>query len=126
VLQIVLGLDFATSVITIGVITIAYTFIGGAKSVIWNDCIQFVIYMIGGIAALVILVQNIPGGTAELMDYAAANDKLQLFDFDMSWTKPTMTFWAGLVGGTFLTAATHGKDLLMVHRYLSSKSQAGA
>ena len=37
-----------------------------------------------------------------------------------------MTFWAGLVGGLFLTTATHGTDQLMVQRYLVAKSQRGA
>jgi len=49
-----------------------------------------------------------------------------MLDFDTSLTKSTMTFWAGLVGGLFLTAATHGTDQLMVQRYLSAKSQRGA
>jgi Na+/proline symporter len=37
-----------------------------------------------------------------------------------------MTFWAGLAGGAFLTAATHGTDQLMVQRYLSARNQSEA
>jgi SSS family solute:Na+ symporter len=62
VLQIVLGLDLTVSVIFIGAVTILYTFIGGAKSVIWNDCIQFVIYMLGAAAAAAIILDITPGG----------------------------------------------------------------
>jgi Na+/proline symporter len=37
-----------------------------------------------------------------------------------------MTFWAGLIGGAFLTGATHGTDQLTVQRLLTARSQAGA
>ena len=126
VLQIVLGLDLALSVIVLGVITILYTLVGGAKSVIWNDCIQFVIYMIGAAAALAVIVQGIPGGWDALAGFAAETDKLRVLDFDPSPFKPTMTFLAGLVGGAFLTMATHGTDQLMVQRYLSAKGHGDA
>ena len=126
VLQIVLGLDLGISVVVIGVVTILYTFIGGARSVIWNDCIQFVIYMLGAVAAVVIIVGAVPGGLAGVLDYAAAEQKLRIFDFDVSLVAPGMTFWAGLAGGAFLTAATHGTDQMMVQRYLSARSQGQA
>ncbi len=126
VLQIVLGLDLTISVIFIGAVTILYTFIGGAKSVIWNDCVQFVIYMLGAAAAATIIVDVIPGGLDEVFRFAVAEEKLRIFDFDTSLFKPSMTFWAGLAGGAFLTAATHGTDQLMVQRYLSARSQPEA
>jgi SSS family solute:Na+ symporter len=61
-----------------------------------------------------------------VLRFAAAEQKLQVFDFDTSLFKPTMTFWAGLAGGAFLTAATHGTDQLMVQRYLSARNQSEA
>jgi SSS family transporter len=126
VLQIVLGLDLALSIVVLGAITIVYTLVGGARSVIWNDCIQFAVYMVGAAAALAVIVQGIPGGWEELARFARAGDRLRVFDFDFSLVKPTMTFWAGVAGGAFLTAATHGTDQLMVQRYLSARSQRDA
>ena len=61
-----------------------------------------------------------------MLEFAQQGDKLRMFDFDFSLTKPGMTFWSGLVGGAFLTAATHGTDQLMVQRYLSAKNQRDA
>ncbi len=126
VLQIVLGLDLNLSVICIGAVTILYTFIGGARSVIWNDCVQFVIYMFGAAAAAYVIVGEAPGGLEHIVEFANDSDKLRIFDFDMSLTKPGMTFWAGLAGGAFLTAATHGTDQMMVQRYLSARNQRDA
>ena len=126
VLQIVLGLDLTLSVIILGLITIIYTLVGGAKSVIWNDGIQFVIYMLGAGAAFTVIIMETSGGLPGLLQFAGETDKLRLFDFDFSLTKPSMTFWSGLVGGAFLTAATHGTDQLMVQRYLSARNQRDA
>ena len=126
VLQIVLGLDLNLSVICIGAITILYTFVGGARSVIWNDCVQFFIYMLGAVATAYVIVGEVPGGLEHIVQFANDGDKLRIFDFDMSLSKPSMTFWAGLAGGAFLTAATHGTDQMMVQRYLSARNQRDA
>jgi SSS family transporter len=126
VLQIVLGLDITVSVISIGVVTIVYTFIGGAKSVIWNDCIQFIIYMLGAVAAAYIIVGETPGGLDQVLAFANSENRLRLIDLDLSLFKPSMTLWAGIFGGAFLTAAMQGTDQMMVQRYLSAKSQASA
>lgn len=126
VLQAVLGLDMATCIVVLGIITILYTFVGGAKSVIWNDCVQFVIYMLGAAAAGVILIRSLPGGWDQWIQFAQDHHKLHLIDLDFSLTKPTMTFWAGLIGGMFLTMATHGTDQLMVQRYLAARKERDA
>ena len=126
VLQIVLGLDLTTAVILLGLITVIYTLVGGARSVIWNDSIQFIIYMLGAGAAFTVIIMAMPGGLPALLQFADDTNKFRLLDFDFSLTKPTMTFWSGLVGGAFLTAATHGTDQLMVQRYLSARSQREA
>ncbi len=126
VLQTAMGLDLATSIIVMGVVTIAYTYIGGVKSVIWNDCVQFVIYILGAGFALYEIIHALPGGWEEFQAFGTANDKFRLFDFHFSLFTPTMTFWAGLIGGMFLTAATHGTDQLTVQRLLTARSQRGA
>src|SRR5687767_392064 len=45
VLQKLAHIDLAFSVVVMGVISTAYTFAGGMRSVVWNDCIQFVVYV---------------------------------------------------------------------------------
>jgi SSS family transporter len=107
------------------VATIVYTVAGGMKSVVWNDCLQFLVYMAGGVAALVILVDRLPGGWDGLTAFAREHDKLRVFDFRWDLAEK-YTFWAGLVGGAFLTMGTHGADQLMVQRYLSARNQRDA
>ncbi len=126
VLEVVLGLGLPASVAIIALITVVYTFVGGARSVIWNDCVQFVVYTLGALAALVLIVDAVPGRLPALAEFAAASGKLQIIDLRLALDATSMTFWAGLVGGAFLTAATHGTDQLMVQRYLAAKSERSA
>lgn len=122
VLHAAVGLNVPVCIAVMGVVTIIYTVAGGVRSVVWNDCIQFVVYILGAIIAAVILIYRIPGGLAELNAFAEQGNHLRFFDFDPSIYKPTITFWSGLIGGAFLTIATHGADQMMVQRYLAARS----
>jgi SSS family solute:Na+ symporter len=125
VLQKLAQLPFEWSVLIMGIVSTAYTFVGGMRSVIWNDCIQFAVYVIGGILAVFVIASHVSGGFGEIWHFAVAEDKLRTFDFRLTLSEP-YTFWAGLVGGAVLTLGTHGTDHSMVQRYLSAKSQADA
>src|SRR5437660_1092840 len=109
------------SIVIVGVLTLIYTFEGGIAAVIWTDLIQFVIYVGGSILAAYELVHLTPGGWSSIAGAARAAGKLQLFSFSRDLTVP-FTFWAGLIGGTFLTNASHGTDQLLVQRLLTCKN----
>lgn len=121
VLEKVAGVPLPACIVVIGVATIAYTFFGGMRAVVWNDCLQFVVYMVGGLVAGAIILQKLPGGWSSVAQFGELHHKFRVFDFHWSWSDP-YTFWAGLVGGTFLTLGTHGTDQMMVQRYLSARS----
>ena len=110
------------SVVVIGVATIIYTYHGGMTAVIWTDVIQLVVYLVGALIAAGILLREIPGGWSEVQAVAGPAGKFQLFDFTFSLTK-SYTFWSGVVGGAFLTTATHGTDQLMVQRYFCASNE---
>src|SRR5262245_20800149 len=110
-------LPFAWSVIVMGVVATVYTFVGGMRSVIWNDCIQLAVYGLGAIAAMVVIANRISGGWEEVVRFANESGKLEMFDFRLSLSDP-YAFWAALIGGAFLTIGTHGTDHSMVQRYL--------
>ena len=131
-LEKVLGIDLHYCIIAIGLATIVYTFFGGMKAVIWSDCLQFVIYMLGGLIALVLLIRAFPDGISGFVEYGRATEKFRLFDFRWKsvdgfsvWTEP-YTIWAGVLGGAVLTLGTHGTDQMMVQRYLSARCQRDA
>jgi SSS family transporter len=132
VLEKVAGIDLTLSIVLIGLATIVYTFFGGMKAVVWSDCIQLVVYMLGGAIASVLIIKSLDGGLEELWKFAGDEGKLRVFDFRWKstdqfqfWSEP-FTFWAGLCGGAVLTLGTHGTDQMMVQRYLSARSQSDA
>ena len=106
-----------SSIVLIGVAMIIFTYFGGMEAVIWVEVIQLGIYIVGAIAAAVILTSSIDGGLSAAMATASQYNKFSLFDFTLDFTK-TFTFWAGLIGGCFLTMSTHGTDQYLVQRYL--------
>jgi SSS family solute:Na+ symporter len=126
VLNTAFGLDYVTCVLVISAATAIYSCCGGVRSVVWNDCLQFGVYMFGAIAVCIALFSRIPGGWDELMQFGESTGRWQLFDFDPSPTKTNVTFWSGLIGGAFLALATHGADHMMVQRYLCARNQSSA
>ena len=123
VVSVAFGTGTYASILIITLLTMFYTFEGGMRAVIWTDFIQFLLYLTGSIAAFFFLLHKIPGGWPEVTQVAAAaGGKLQIFDFAFSLTK-SYTFWSGLLGGTFLTMASHGTDQTMVQRLLSARSE---
>ncbi len=123
VISIILHTAGPASIAVIVLLTLFYTFEGGMTAVIWTDVIQMIMYVAGAGLSYFLLLGRIPGGLAHALAVAGAAGKLQVFDFGWSWTAP-YTFWAGLIGGCFLTTASHGTDQLVVQRLLSAKNQS--
>ena len=123
VVSVAFGTGSRMSIVIVAVLTLIYTFEGGMRAVIWTDVIQFALYVTGSAAAFILLLHKIPGGWAEVTQVAAAaGGKLRIFDFTLDLTK-SYTFWAGILGGTFLTMASHGTDQTLVQRLLAARSE---
>jgi len=123
VLSVVLGTSEKFAVVLVIVLTISYTLEGGMKAVIWTDVAQLILYLTGSTVTLFVLLHRIPGGWTEVTQIAAAaGHKLQFLDFSFSWSTK-YTFWSGLIGGAFLTMASHGTDQIIVQRLLAARSE---
>src|SRR6476619_1824796 len=109
------------AIVLLGVLTIIYTYKGGMKAVVWTELLQASVYILGGIAAIILLGKSVPGGWASIFDTASANNKLKILDWYPGLDRPH-TVWAGLLGGAFHSMASHGADQLIVQRLLSSRS----
>ena len=123
VVSVVLGTSEKLAVVIVIALTVLYTFEGGMKAVIWTDVAQLLVYLTGSSITFFVLLHRIPGGWSEVTQVAAAaGHKLQFLDF--SWNPATKyTFWSGLIGGAFLTMASHGTDQIIVQRLLAAKNQ---
>ncbi len=107
------------SILILGACTVVYTYHGGMKAVIWTDVLQIGVYMGGGIAALMIVGNDVVGGWTQILSDASARDQLKMFDLYTGFDRPH-TLWAGLIGGAFLSMASHGVDQMMVQRLFAS------
>ena len=122
VVAIAIGTGEVASIAIITVLTMIYTFEGGMAAVIWTDVVQMTIYVGGTLVGFFTILHAVPGGWTTVHAMADAADKFRVFDFSPVLHK-TYTFWAGIIGGTFLTTASHGTDQLMVQRLLSARSE---
>ncbi len=125
-LQQVMQLPFEVSVAMLAIATAIYALFGGVRSVVWNDCLQFGVYMAGAAIALSVILARLPGGTDQYFQFASETGRLQLFNWQLFPQDGSLTLWAGLLGGATLSLATHGADQLIVQRYLCAKDQRSA
>ncbi|HET8667178.1 MAG TPA: sodium:solute symporter [Terriglobales bacterium] len=117
--------DFGRDVTAIAIVTLltlVYTFEGGMAAVIWTDVVQMAIYVAGTIVGFFTILHLVPGGWSTIHEVAWHAGKFRTFDFSWDFYK-TYTFWSGVIGGAFLTTASHGTDQLIVQRLLAAKSQ---
>jgi solute:Na+ symporter, SSS family len=117
-LAIITHWSLPAGILAIGVVTVIYTWVGGLRAVVWVDVIQLGVYLLGGIATLIVATHQAGGVGA----FARAWDqgKLTVFDFRLSFTT-LYTFWGGLIGGALLAGASHGTDHLIVQRLLAAR-----
>jgi SSS family transporter len=126
VISIILSLAPEWAIVVILALTLFYTFEGGMTAVIWTDVIQMALYISGAILSLATILGQLPGGWAQVTALAIPAGKFQVFDFGfaptLAWFSEPYTFWAGVLGGCFLTTASHGTEQLMVQRLLAARN----
>jgi SSS family solute:Na+ symporter len=106
-------------VVLLTALTLIYAFVGGIKSVIWVDVIQWSLYILGAIGAVIFLSTKLPDGWTSI---ASGQGRFQLTDFASNIITSPYAFIGAVVGGAFLSMASHGADQLIVGRLLSTKS----
>lgn len=122
ILQTVTGLSTEACIISIGVFAVLWTLLGGMRTVIWTDVIQFGVFMFGGLLALGWLVGHLGLDTIIQINGAAGPagdiDKLRVFDFTFPWDSPLLhyTFWVGVIAMPFQNFAAFGTDQLNAQR----------
>ena len=117
--------DFGRDLSAIAIVTaltLVYTFEGGMAAVIWTDVVQLAIYVAGTLVGFFTILHLVPGGWRVIYAVASSAGKFRVIDLSLNLTT-SYTLWAGLIGGAFLTTASHGTDQLIVQRLLSARSE---
>jgi len=119
-LQVVTGTDVTTSIVIIGAVSIGWTIMGGITTVVWTDAIQFLLFVIGAVAAVAFAATSVDGGLAAIVSEARHAGKFRVLNLDLN-TYEAYTLWCGLIGFSFLTLSSHGTDQLLVQRLFTCK-----
>ena len=123
------------SIVAIGVVAIVWTWMGGITTVIWTDVLLFLVFLIGGFAALGFVIAELPGGWGESIRYmchlawdtkeAGPWGKFTFFDFDISPAKE-FTIWTAAIAATWGGLGSYGTDQLMSQRMFCCKNARDA
>ncbi len=124
ILTTVTGMRMDFCIVAIGAFAVIWTLMGGMRTVIWTDVIQFGIFIFGGLLAFGWLVGHLGWENIVQINSHAAGpdgttiDKMRIFDFALPWDKPLVnfTFWVGIIAMPFQNLAAFGTDQLNAQR----------
>ncbi|MEE9168493.1 MAG: sodium:solute symporter [bacterium] len=126
-LSIITGWNYPTSILVIGLVTILYTYFGGIKAIVWLDLLQMSIYFASAILAGFMILQALPEGWNSVVSAAAPGEKFRIFSLGFEgglreFFSINYTLITGLLGGAFLSMASHGTDQLIVQKLFSCRN----
>ncbi len=135
--QLLLGLQVLPAILLFVGLSLVYTYVGGVKAVIWTDAIQFGLFLLGGIFAIVYIPTLVEGGFGTVWRQADEAGRLHWVNthldtlaqsgvgpFFRAILAEPFNIWMGLIGGTFVTLSSHGAEQLIVQRVLACRNVA--
>jgi len=124
-LQVITGTDIVKSTIIIGSAAMLWTIVGGITTVIWTDTIQFLLFTVGAIAAVLFVGDAVDGNIITVFKESLAAGKLNMINLNFN-PKEAYTLWCGLFATGILTLGSHGTDQLMAQRMFTCKNENDA
>lgn len=126
-LKVVTGMNIEWCIIIIGIFAIGWTLMGGMRTVIWTDVMQFLLFVIGGVIALFWLINGISGGWTGMIETAKEFGRTRIVDprFGIG-PELKFTLWVALFAVPFQNLGIFGVDQLMAQRMFCCKSAKDA
>ncbi len=126
-LMIVTGLSFEVCILIIGVFAIGWTLMGGMRTVIWTDVMQFALFTIGGLLTLFWIAGHLDGGIGQIFSQAGEAGKTKWLNFDTGISDAfKFTFWTAIIAVPFLNVGAFGVDQLNAQRMFCCKNASDA
>ncbi len=134
ILQVVTGLDMTTCILVIGAFAVLWTLMGGMRTVIWTDVMQFVVFIVGGLIALFWLINSIGWdqivtlNSSVTLENGEVVNKFKWFDMTSPFENPMVqyTFWVAIFAMPFQNLAAFGTDQLNAQRMFCCGSESEA
>jgi SSS family solute:Na+ symporter len=136
-LELVLGWNFHASIVVTGVIVLAYIFLGGLRSAIYNEVLQFFLIVLGFLPLVLLGLKDVGGwqGLTSKLSVVATNAGFEPGAYTHSWqytgsptSNPMGIEWFGLIMGLGF-AMSFGywcTDFLVVQRAMAAGSMTAA
>lgn len=120
ILKTVTGFEMPVCILVIGVFALVWTLMGGMRTVIWTDVMQFGVFIIGGLIAFFWLWSSCGWGNVidinrAVMVEGAEINKMRIFNFT-SDPAVSFTFWVAIFAMPFQNVAAFGTDQLNAQR----------
>ncbi|TKC02398.1 sodium:solute symporter [Pedobacter cryotolerans] len=123
-LQALTGYSMQIIMIVMGICIIIYTVLGGIEAVIWTEVVQAVVKTFGALLILYLIITNMPGGVAKVIEIGKADSKFSLGSFSPDFVNSS--FWVVLLYGFFINLNNFGMDQNYVQRYHTASSSKAA
>ena len=136
-LELVLGWDFDVSVLLSAVIVLVYIFLGGLRSAIYNEVLQFFLIVLGFLPLVLLGLRDVGGwdGLMTRLDTVATNAGYSAGAWSSSWQhlgsatdNPMGVGWFGMAMGLgfVLSFGYWCTDFLVVQRAMAAESMTAA
>lgn len=121
-LYLLLNISPIYAIFIISLISLMYTYTGGMKAIIYVDAFQMTIYLGGATLIIIFIINQIEPNI--FSDTNLINQKLSIINLGfenglLKFFKQPYTLLSGIIGGGFLSMASHGADQLIVQRLLA-------
>jgi SSS family solute:Na+ symporter len=126
-LKVVTGMPLWVCIVVIGLFAISWTLMGGMRTVIWTDVMQFVLFAIGGLIALMWLIGGIEGGWSAMMETAEQFGRTRILNPEFGLGADLkFTLWVALFAVPFQNLGVFGVDQLAAQRMFCCKNARAA
>ena len=124
-LQVVTGMPLWACIISIGVFAIGWTLMGGMRTVIWTDVMQFGLFVVGGLIALFAIIGGLTGGWGEMWATAEQFGRTRIINTEVAATLQ-FTLWVAIFAVPFQNLGIFGTDQLMAQRMFCCRDAKSA
>ena len=114
-LKVVTPLEFHHCIWIIGLFAVGWTLMGGMRTVIWTDVMQFFLFVGAGLFSLFWIIGQLDGGWNQMIETAGEAGKFNLINLT-SDPAVGFTLWVAIIAVPFQNLSAFGVDQLNAQR----------
>ena len=124
-LKVVTPLEFNECICIIGLFAVGWTLMGGMRTVIWTDVMQFFLFVGAGLFSLIWIISSLENGLSTLMEVSGDAGKFTLLNLT-SDPAVGFTLWVAIIAVPFQNLSAFGVDQLNAQRMFCCRNSSDA